>query len=253
MKRALAAIVRALAYFTILPVGAREAPDAEALAALPLVGALAGAAAGATAWGVSLVAPRPLAVTTAFGLSILLTGAIHLDGFLDSCDALFASVSPERRLEILKDPRHGTFAVAGFAVLAAFWLAALWDLPIARLPATLACSGALARWATVLNAFFVPYARPADVTRAFENKPPRLAIVLEGFVLLAATARLWSIPIACALIAVASLAALLGAGFARRRLGGGLTGDAYGFLVTLLEVLILVAAALAGGTRQVGR
>jgi len=147
-------------------------------------------------------------------------------------------------LEILKDPRHGTFAVSGFAVLAVFWLAALWSAPIARLPATLACAGALARWAAVLNAFFVPYARAAALTRAFENKPPQLAIVLEGIGLLAAAAWLWSIPIACALVAAAALGALLGGRFASRRLGGGLTGDAYGFLVTTLEVLILVAACL---------
>jgi adenosylcobinamide-GDP ribazoletransferase len=243
MKRAFDAFVRALAYFTILPVGSREAPDAGALAALPLVGALTGATAGAAAWGLSLVAPRPLVVAAAFGLSIVLTGAIHLDGFLDSCDALFASVAPDRRLEILKDPRHGTFAVAGFAVLVVFWLAALWSLPIARLAATLACASALARWATILNAFFVPYARAVGVTRAFENKPPQSTIVLQGIGLLAAATWLWSIPVACALIAACALAALLGAWFAGRRLGGGLTGDAYGFLITVLEVLILVAAS----------
>jgi adenosylcobinamide-GDP ribazoletransferase len=245
MKGALDAFVRALAYFTIAPVGAREAPDAGALAALPLVGALTGAIAGAAARGVAALAPHPLAVATAFGLSIVLTGALHLDGFLDSCDALFASVCPERRLEILKDPRHGTFAVAGFAVLAAFWLAALWALPIARLPATLACSGALARWATVLNAYFVPYARAGAPTRAFENTPPLPSIILEGSGILAAASWLWSVPPACALVAAAAAAALLGGDWARRRLGGGVTGDAYGFLITALEVLILVAASCA--------
>ena len=58
--------------------------------------------------------------------------------------------------------------------------------------------------------------------------------------MLAAAAWLSSIPAACALLGAVLIAALLGGLFSKRRLGGGLTGDAYGFLVTVLEVLILV-------------
>ena len=82
-----------------MPVGVADAPQADALAWLPLVGAVTGALAGTAGWLVSLVAPHPLAAAAAFAAVLVLTGAIHLDGFLDCCDALFAPVPLAQRLE----------------------------------------------------------------------------------------------------------------------------------------------------------
>ena len=136
---------------------------------LPLVGAVVGALAGTAAWAAALVAPHVVAVAVAFGLSIVLTGALHVDGFLDSCDAAFACVSPARRLEIMKDPRHGSFAIAYFAVLCALWLAALSSIDPVRLPLGLAFAGAAARWIAVSVARVLPYGgdgrRPALTPR----------------------------------------------------------------------------------------
>jgi adenosylcobinamide-GDP ribazoletransferase len=233
----------ALSYFTILPVGATAAPEASALAWLPIVGALTGVISGAAAYAVSLLAPHPLAVATAFGASIVLTGAIHLDGFLDGCDAFFASTIPERRLEILKDPRHGTFALAGFAVLAAFWLAALWSLPPAILPLALAFAAAAARWSAIVHALWIGYGRPAAPTRAFETRLSPVAILLDlalvvalAIALGAAGARALAVAIALGTLCVLWI---------RGRLGGGLVGDAYGFTIVVAEVGALVACAIA--------
>lgn len=46
---------------------------------------------------------------------ILLTGALHVDGFADVCDAFLCPATPERRLEIMHDSRLGTFGVLGLA------------------------------------------------------------------------------------------------------------------------------------------
>ncbi len=148
-----------------------DAPDAVALAWLPLVGIAIGGVAGLAAWGVSFVAPESFVIATAFGLTIVASGAVHLDGFLDSCDALVASVPPERRLEIMKDPRHGTFAVAGLAVAAVWWLAGLVAIPAAVLPWALAFAGGAARLASVLNAYAIPYGRAGASARTFEARP----------------------------------------------------------------------------------
>jgi adenosylcobinamide-GDP ribazoletransferase len=231
-----------LSYFTILPVGVAEAPDASALAWLPFAGALTGALAGLAAAGIAHVASHALAVASAFALVVVLTGAIHVDGFLDGCDAFFASVSPERRLEILKDPRHGTFAVAGFAVVCAIWLAALWSLPPARLPLALALSGASARWASVIHALYVPYGRAGALTRAFEQRPSRGVLAL-GLALVVALA--WPLGIGGgAAFGVTLGVAALCTSWIRPRLGGGLVGDAYGFTIVVAEVAALVALAL---------
>jgi cobalamin synthase len=106
-----------------------------------IVGGLAGGAAQL----VATFAPHAIVVAVAFGLSVALTGAIHVDGFLDTCDAAFSGASPERRREILKDPHHGSFAIAYFAVAAVLWLAALWSLPVPWLAIDLAAAAFASR------------------------------------------------------------------------------------------------------------
>jgi adenosylcobinamide-GDP ribazoletransferase len=246
MKRVLDAFISALAYFTILPVGNRKAPGPDALAALPYVGALVGALAGAIAWAVSFVGSPALVVAAAFGAAIILTGALHVDGFLDTCDALFASVTPQRRLEILKDPRHGTFAIAGFAVIVIVWIAALSGFTPAQLPSSLAFAGALARWGAVLNALVYRSASEDAPSTALAGKPPVFVVGITGLLLGAAAWCFGSVFMLLVPVA-AALALLVGRGL--RASFGGLTGDLYGFVVVLLEtgLLVVLGALLAVG------
>lgn len=232
----------AFAYFTILPFGAGEPPDAVALAWLPLVGAVIGALAGGAAYLAAYVVPPAIAVAVAFALTIVLSGAIHLDGFLDGCDAFFAPVPAERRLEILKDPRHGTFALAGFAVVAVFWLAALWSLEPVTYPLALALTGAASRWSAVIHALWFAYGRAGAPPRAFETRPP-FSVLGIGAVLVALLAFALRAP-GCAAAFVALVVAAGTITWVRKRLGGGVVGDAYGFTIVVAEVAALVTLAL---------
>lgn len=241
MKRALAALASAFSYFTVIPLGrfaAGPAPDAYALSYLPLVGACVGALAGLAGWLAAFVLPHVVAAIVAWACAIALTGAIHVDGFLDSCDGLLVTASVERRLEILRDPRHGTFAVVGMAMLAAFWIAAIEQLPAASWIALLAFTGALARAGTVCNAWIYPYARAGAVTRAFDARPSAIVVAVSFAVLLAAAR--YVAPAAIAVCIGAPLVAVIVGWWASRRLGGGLTGDAYGAIVVTTEVLALL-------------
>ena len=242
MKAALDHLRAAFTYFSILPAGGPPtfAPGAQTLVALPLVGACTGALGGAAAFASSFVAPHAIVVAVAFAAPIILTGAIHLDGFLDSCDALFATVPVQRRLEIFRDPHHGSFALAGLAVAVACWLGALSAVPAPALPAVLAFCGALSRWAVVPNALFVPYARGGAVTAVFSERPSIAVLTFAGMVL-----ALWGWTLAggwgLGAVPVALGGALLAGHRLKRRLGGGLVGDVYGYLIVCCEV-----AALAG-------
>ena len=78
----------------------------------PLIGAVIGALlwlwywlCGIAGFGVMLQA------AVAVLIPVLVTGGIHLDGFLDTSDALSSWQTTERRLEILKDPHTGAFAI----------------------------------------------------------------------------------------------------------------------------------------------
>jgi adenosylcobinamide-GDP ribazoletransferase len=223
-----------------LPVGVADAPQADALAWLPLVGAVTGALAGTFGWLVNLVAPHPLAAAAAFAAALVLTGAIHVDGFLDCCDALFAPVPVAQRLEILKDPRHGTFALAGFGIVISGWLGALVVLPPIEYPWALAFAGGTARFGAVLNAYVFPYGRAGASIGAFERRPN--AWILLG-ALLVTVACAWYRP-TLAFAAPFAIAAALALGRAAAgRLGGALVGDAYGAIVVLVEAGTIGAAA----------
>jgi adenosylcobinamide-GDP ribazoletransferase len=208
---------------------------------LPAVGALLGFLAGCAGWAASIVLPRPFPAVVAFGALALLTGAIHLDGFLDGCDAFGASVPAARRLEILKDPRHGTFAVVGFYVAATFALAALAAMAPPRLPAALAFACAAARAASVSGAFVFPGVRSGANVPHFARNPPVLAVLAASIAAIAA-AGYWLTPWAPALVPAALGAALACEFWIAGRLGG-LVGDAYGFTIVVVEVGLLAALA----------
>lgn len=237
---------RALGLLTILPVRRAEdgAAPGRAMAFYPLVGALIGGLLAGFTWpleriGLGTAAPLlPAALVLAAWAA--LTGALHLDGWGDCCDALFVPVSRERRLEIMKDPRLGGFGAAGLILLLLIKLAALDGLlrtPYA-LPALIAIP-ALARWTVVIAARAYPSARPGGMGDYFRRGLGRRELVIATvFASLAAAPLGWR----GAILWIAAGAALLAmARLARARLGG-LTGDVYGGIIELAEVAALVAA-----------
>ena len=83
----------------------------------PLVGVLIGALMYGWLWICSrFVAHDALRAVGITLIPIIVTGGLHLDGLADTCDALGANTTPERRREILKDPRSGAFGVIGVVV-----------------------------------------------------------------------------------------------------------------------------------------
>lgn len=239
--------VAAFGYFSILPIASAAAdgpPTGRTLTFLALVGAVLGALAGGGALLVATLADGRFAVAIAVVLSVVLSGAIHLDGYLDSCDALFASVPPARRLEILKDPRHGTFALAGLLCLSVTWITALSLVPPLRLPGLMAWTACIARWAAVSNVYFFPYAPGGASSGAFTARPSGAALAFIGIALCAIGATAFShVWLGLWPLIAEGIAFVLGS-WAARRLGGGLVGDVYGAIICVVEVLSLTAFSL---------
>ena len=61
-------------------------------------------------------------------IPIFLTGGIHLDGFMDTVDALKSHAAPEKKRAILKDPHTGAFAVIGLGCYLLAYFALWYDL-----------------------------------------------------------------------------------------------------------------------------
>lgn len=104
-------IAVAFAMFSAIPVPQfdwNEKNMRYAMCAFPLIGVVIGAA-----WCVCGALPLPgLAKAAGFALiPVWITGGIHLDGYADTCDALSSYGDREKKLEILKDPHCGAFAV----------------------------------------------------------------------------------------------------------------------------------------------
>lgn len=214
----------AFSYFSILPVRhADERPADDAIAFLPLVGLIIGGLSGFCGYGVWLLTHSGLAAAiAAWVLSIALSGAIHVDGFLDCCDGLFAMTSPQRRLEIMRDPHHGTYAIVGMAVIGVLWLYALVQIPPDMLPAALAFIGCLARWSAI-----------AEATRRILPGGVLVAVLVVSF------HGHWIAALAGIVVAIGVSG--VARAFARSRLDGAHSGDCYGAAIVVTEVALLLA------------
>ena len=141
----------AFAFLTIIPVGSPhvERPG-HAFAYFPLVGLVIGAALALVA--TSRLFPPDVTAFLALAVWVILTGGLHLDGFGDSCDGLLSTTTPERRLEIMKDPRAGSWAVVGLALL----LLGKWVVLREVSPVLLILPPIVGRWSMALAAYNFP-------------------------------------------------------------------------------------------------
>jgi adenosylcobinamide-GDP ribazoletransferase len=231
----------AVRFLTILPVG-RRYPSGQELARsqgfFPLVGLLLGLVLAGADAGLGLI--WPAALTSAFLIVILLvlTGAMHLEGFLDTCDGL-GGRDRERRLQIMRDRHVGAFAVAGGIGLMLLKWAAVFSLPrTARLP-VLVLFPALSRWSMVLALVAFPYAREEGLGLAFQRGATLSRVGIAAGITVVASVLVAGIGGGLLFVIVSLVAWLVGMGISR--LLGGLTGDTYGAINEMSEVVALAA------------
>jgi adenosylcobinamide-GDP ribazoletransferase len=200
---------------------------------------LVGLVIGALTWlawkGTIFIFPPLVGGIVTLVVWVVLTGGLHLDGLSDCCDGLFASVSPARRLEIMKDPHVGAFGVIGLILTLFLKAAALTSLtPVSSLGILLAAC--LARWC-ILPAGLLPLARSSGMGSDFA------AGFRRSFIIWAAI-----IPLILAILLggrgiLASVAGLAAAGLvlwlAKSHIGG-VTGDVFGMVVEIVEAVILL-------------
>lgn len=234
----------AVRFLTAVPVPGLPPMDeigiARSMAAFPLVGLLIGVGGAAAGWIAHWLWGAPLHAIVLVIAWMLLTLGLHLDGIADSCDALFSWRSREQKLEIMKDSRIGTMGALGLLVIVLLKVGALLQL------GSFWWMGALiapmwGRWADIYGIFCFPAAREGGMGRTFHEQVRRtdfviatLSALLLGAVLLPPWGALaglvvWPIIHGLAQRMVAAL--------------GGLTGDTYGALAEVGEVVTLLALA----------
>lgn len=259
----------AIGFLTILPLAPRDAPSSLASARgwFPLVGLLLGVVLVCVEFLAMLifgadVPTRPAGWLTYDAVSIfppvlwslalvialaLLTRALHLDGFMDSCDALFGGFDSERRLAILRDPHVGAFAVIGVVCLLLLKVYALSGIPIdgfQRMPILLLFP-CLSRWAMLLTMELFPYVRSNGLGAPFlENKrsPIGWQLILGFIFTLTVSVALAGVD-GVILLAAACIVAW-GMGAWATKLLSGVTGDIYGAVNEITEVVVIILAVI---------
>ncbi len=248
--KALRPFLIALQFLTRFPVRLNGMPQAreigQSLLYYPLVGALLGLLLVALDALLADVGSLLAAALLLF-VWVLASGALHLDGLADSADAWVGGLgSRERTLAIMKDPYCGPMGVAALLLVLLLKFAALEELLARGDWVVLVLAPLLGRSALPALFLSTPYVRPGGLGEALARNLPRgatlllLATVLLGCAALGVAGQgmsgLWPLLAACAAFAALRAAVM-------RRLGGA-TGDTAGAMVEIVEVTVLLAAAL---------
>ena len=185
--------------------------------------------------------PLALAALLVVGL-VLLTGGLHLDGLMDACDGLFGGTTRESKLEIMRDSRVGSFAVLGAACVLLLEWSFFASLGAAHLIQALLITLPCARWAMIVAVRAFPSARAAGLGAAFRQAVTPGKLLQAGITAMLIALLAGGLVGAAAWIVATLLALALGAWVTRSL--GGLTGDIYGAIAEITEVILLLLLVL---------
>ncbi|MHA6298074.1 adenosylcobinamide-GDP ribazoletransferase [Devosia sp. CAU 1758] len=247
-------LVMALRFFSRLPTGdgPHERPDLGRIAmALPVASVVMGLVPILLLAGVWLGLPGYFAATLAVGAMVLVGGGMMEDSLADAADGLFGGSTRERRLEILKDSRHGTYGVAALCLFLVLRVTAIGSVAALN-PLAAAALWLAANVAGRSGALWVAVALPP--ARADGASASAGALPVSRFAVGAALAALLVLVIGApasslvgAIIALLAVA-LVVVGWAAlcQRLVGGQTGDLIGAAagvgeISALTVLLIFA------------
>ena len=249
MKTQLESLFAAFAMYSRIPVPHTDWNEKNlryCLCYFPLIGAVIGLA--AAAW-------QRLAVMAGWGvlfrtavlilLPVVITGGIHVDGLLDTADALGSWQPMERRLEIMKDPHTGAFAVIagiGYFIL----LGGIMTEADSHEVMLIGLGYILSRAWSGLGVIILKKAKGSGLLRTFSDGANfRGTIVcLAVCLVLVSAALIWLDPVKGILIILASAAVFIWYRHISYHWFGGITGDLAGCFLQVCELAVAAVAAL---------
>jgi adenosylcobinamide-GDP ribazoletransferase len=247
----------ALRFLTIIPLPWRREVSPEAVGRsivyFPVVGVIIGLILVGLNWLLGLALPPALVSVLLVVALAAISGALHLDGFIDTCDGMAGGKTVEERWRVMQDSRAGSFGIIGVCLLLLVKYVSLNAVPDSWLIPTLVLMPVVSRWAMVYAIFAYPYAKPSGLGTVFKQGVSwqrftiATAITLAVVVVLAQLTG-FIIMLIIWVIVVAMVACLKGK-------FGGLTGDTYGAINEVAEVCLLILVCLlahVGWLDQVG-
>lgn len=243
----------AFAMFSRLPAGNvswEEENMKYSMCFIPLVGAVIGGIAILWYWlSVKLGFNELFYATCAASLPILITGGIHMDGFCDVVDAISSYQEKDRKLEILKDPHTGAFAIIYAIVYMVIYTGAFAQLSNYRQIFMVSVGFVLSRSLSCLIAITVKNAKREGTLYNFTSTQHKnvVAVVLTSFAVICAVCLCGSnfftgllVILACGLFMVYFVKMIY-------KNFGGITGDMAGFFIQVCELIIIITVILGEG------
>ncbi len=219
-----------------------------ALCFFPLIGAVIGAL--QIAWFEFCIMNPVSAVfrgVVSVLIPVLVTGGIHIDGFGDTTDAISSYADRQKRLEIMKDPHIGSFAVIGICSVFLLQFGLYCEIRSFGGIAAAALGYILSRALSGLAAVTLRSAKSDGSLQNFVRPADKRITVcsLTGTILLCAAAMLYLNLIEGAAVCVAAaLCSVIYRAIAYRNFGG-ITGDTEGWFLQVTETAILGAVFIS--------
>jgi len=236
----------ALRFLTIIPLpwGREVSPEklGRSTGFFPVIGIIIGLILVGLNWLFGLFLPSPVVNVLLVVSSVVISGALHLDGFVDTCDGIAGHKTPEERWQVMHDSRAGAFGIIGVCCLLLVKYVSLNSVPDTLLMVTLVLMPMISRWAMVYAVFVYPYAKPSGLGRVVKQEARWYRFVMATLIALVVAivlAQLMGIAIMLGIwIIVMVMAAYL------KRKFSGLTGDTYGAINEVAEVCVLILVCL---------
>ncbi len=244
----------ALSFLTVIPLPRRREVSPEQVGRstgyFPVVGIIIGLILAGLYWLLRLVLPSAVVSGLLLVCLVVLTGGLHLDGFVDTCDGIAGHKTPEARWQVMHDSRAGAFGIVGVCCLLIVKYVSLNSVPDSLMMMTLVLMPVVSRWAMVYAVFAYPYARPSGLGKVFKQAASQRRLAIATLVALAVAIpwfRLAGLVIMLGVwVIVVAMAAYL------KRKFSGLTGDTYGAINEVAEVGVLILVCLLAHNQWLG-
>ena len=180
-------------------------------------------------------------------LPILYTGGIHMDGFLDTMDALGSNQDRQKKLSILEDSNSGAFAIIGGLVYILLYFASMLTFAGFEKVYILAIAYMLIRAYSALSLIVFKNARGSGLAFEFADKSLICTnrIVLISFILLGSAAMIIVNINYGLLCAISTFLVFMYYRVKSFEEFGGITGDLAGYFLQLAELVVVLVLALA--------
>jgi len=238
----------ALQFLTILPLQIKseikEKDFGRALIYFPIVGALIGLILALALLALDFL-PHLAKIALVLVGSIIITGAIHLDGFADTCDGFCFGKSKEKILNIMHDPHIGSIGVIAVVSLLLLKFTLMASISKGILWKSLIMMAVFSRWIQVLACYISRYAKESGKARLFIEYVSLKEVIIGGLitVILLYVLESWK---ALFLFIPVLAAAFLLINYIKRKLGG-MTGDTIGAVSEIIEVCVLLFTLILFG------